>query len=85
MLKSLLVITTCLLLHFAEVSCLKVGFLSDIHLHARYDPLVGVEGLCIKDSNDTTKVSAPMGRYGCDSPTELIETMFKRFNEKFGK
>ena len=31
------------------------------------------------------KDKAPMGRYGCDSPTVLIEQMLTRMNEKYGK
>lgn len=56
---------------------LKVGLLSDLHLHLRYDAEVGTklgdEGDCMWGSGLPAKDKAPMGRYGCDPPTVLIE------------
>ena len=56
---------------------LKVGLLSDLHLHLRYNNLIGPrlnsEGDCMLGSGVPTAEPAPMGRYGCDCPTVLIE------------
>ena len=68
---------------------LKVGHISDLHLLLNYDPLWGPytdhEGDCVVDSGIPTDVKAPMGRYGCDSPSELIETMLDEFIISHGK
>ena len=68
---------------------LDIGVLSDLHLHLRYDPWWGsyddAEGGCMKDDGTLQKLKAPMGRYSCDSPMVLIETMLKEFNRKHGK
>ena len=64
----------CLALQGAHA--LKVGLLSDLHLHLRYDEFVGPklhsEGDCFFGSGVPTREKAPMGRYGCDCPTVLI-------------
>jgi len=66
-----------------------VGLLSDFHLHLRYDPQWGPytdkEGGCMKDSGTFVVEKAPMGRYGCDSPAILIETMLTEFERAHGK
>ena len=58
---------------------LKVGLISDIHLNLHYDASVDTgehgKGDCIRGQGNTTSVHAPMGRYGCDSPTNMIESM----------
>ena len=60
---------------------LKVGLISDLHLHLRYDPRwgphtdTGKEGDCMVDGGVLAEELAPMGRYGCDPPGILIDTM----------
>ncbi len=58
-------------------NALKVGLLSDLHLHLRYDsefgPKLKSEGDCMAGSGMPAMDKAPMGRYGCDSPVVLIE------------
>lgn len=60
-----------------SVEALKVGILSDIHLHLRYDqdfgPRQDKEGDCFSGAGVLTDEKAPMGRYKCDSPTILVE------------
>ena len=78
---------SCLLAQSAM--SLKVGLLSDLHLHLRYDPMFGprlqTEGDCMPNSGTPSKDKATMGRYGCDSPVVLIDQMLHRMVEKFGK
>ena len=69
------------------VEALKVGLLSDLHLHLRYDESIGTtesgQGDCMQGGGIPSLIKAPMGRYGCDSPTILIDHMFTRMAEKF--
>ena len=64
---------------------LKVGVLSDLHLNLRYDRNWGSNvngglGDCWpEDPNDPDVVSAPLGRYSCDPPAELIDVMLDEF------
>ena len=78
-----------LMLAAAGASALKVGHLSDLHLHLKYDPFwgpeIGDEGDCIVGGGTLTDVKAPMGRYGCDAPTILIDTMLDAFIRSHGK
>ena len=68
---------------------LRIGLLSDLHLNMKYDdfmgPRVDAEGDCWATSGTPTDVQAPMGRYGCDPPASLIETMLDAFNDHHGK
>ena len=68
---------------------LKVGLLSDIHMHLKYDSLTGTrideQGDCMEGSGEFTTVRAPMGRYGCDSPAILVEQMLTRLVDRYGK
>ena len=77
------------LLLVASTSALKVGHISDLHLHLKYDPYWGPEpddeGDCVVNGGTLTDEKAPMGRYGCDVPIVLIETMFEEFNRSHGK
>ena len=66
------------------VSSLKVGVITDIHLHLRYNSLVSEDGECIDGWGYPTTINAPMGRYECDCPATLVETMFRRMKEAFG-
>ena len=58
---------------------LKIGLISDLHLHLRYHPQWGPysdkEGGCMLNDGTHEAQPAPMGRYGCDSPHILINTM----------
>lgn len=69
----------------SQAEALKVGLLTDLHLHLRYDPWWGpyndVEGDCMVNGGTLSEVKAPMGRYGCDSPAILISTLLKAMNE----
>jgi len=60
-----------------SAEALKVGILSDIHLHLRYDqdygPRLEKEGDCFQGAGVPSTERAPMGRYKCDSPTILVE------------
>lgn len=73
----------------SDCSALKVGLISDLHLHLRYDPFWGPvpddEGDCIVNGGTKTDVKAPMGRYGCDSPPTLLNAMLDEFNRSHGK
>ena len=64
---------------------LNVGIITDVHLHLRYNPAVSHHDECTEGEGEPTYLFAPMGRYQCDCPSILIETMLKRFKEKFGK
>ena len=67
------------------VSSLKVGLITDVHLHLRYNSLVSEEGECIDGWGYPTTINAPMGRYQCDCPATLVETMFRRMKEARGR
>ena len=73
----------------ASATALKVGHISDLHLHMMYSPYWGPrldhEGDCVVNGGTLTDEKAPMGRYGCDVPLVLIETMFEEFNRSHGK
>ena len=75
------------ILPLSTVDALKIGLLSDLHLHLRYDELIGTResgsGDCMQGGGVPSMIKAPMGRYGCDGPTILIENMFTRMAEKF--
>ena len=77
------------LVGFNAVDALKVGLLSDAHLHLRYDPDVGPrihsEGDCYWGAGEPSHIHAPMGRYGCDPPVILLEQLMNRMHEKYGK
>ena len=60
---------------------LKIGLLSDLHLNWRYDEMTG--GSCMKHESGPAEYRAPMGRYGCDPPLNLINVMMHRLNEVF--
>ena len=70
---------------------LKIGLISDLHLHLRYDQRwgprtdTGEEGDCMVDGGVLAEDLAPMGRYGCDPPSILIETMLEEFIKSHGK
>ena len=69
----------------AAVQAYKVGVISDIHLNLAYNPDIAA-GNCGQSS--TTIIGDPIAefsRYGCDSSANLVETMFTRFLDKFGK
>ena len=65
---------------------LKIGLISDLHLHLRYDPEWGpysaAEGGCMHNDGILLDEKAPMGRYLCDSPEILISTMLKALAEQ---
>lgn len=73
----------------SQTSALKVGLISDLHLNLHYDASIGNDengkGDCIKGSGEPTNEHAPMGRYGCDAPTVLVENMLQAFLKKEGK
>ena len=77
------------LVGFNAVEALKVGLLSDPHLHLRYDADVGPrihgEGDCYWGAGEPSHIHAPMGRYGCDPPVILLEQLMNRMHEKYGK
>ena len=50
-----------------------------------YGPREFKEGDCWVTSGTHTDILAPMGRYGCDPPKILIDTMLDQFNESYGK
>ena len=82
--------TSLLIALGTAASALKIGHISDLHLNLRYDPywgpyMDGREGDCIVDQGIQTDVKAPMGRYGCDPPMILVETMLDAFVEHHGK
>ena len=66
-----------------QVSALKIGLVSDLHLNWQYDEMTLTP--CTDGQGDHTNLRAPMGRYNCDSPEILIETMFHRLIDKFGQ
>ena len=73
-----------------DSSDLKIGVLSDLHLNLRYDEGFGPrtdgnEGDCWAKSGTKTDIKAPMGRYGCDPPQALIDTMLDAFNDHHGE
>ena len=65
---------------------LKVGLISDLHLHLRYDPQWSpyshAEGGCMHNDGVLATEKAPMGRYLCDSPEILISTMLRALKEQ---
>ena len=63
----------------------KVGIITDLHLHLRYNQSAQHLDECTNGAGDKTAIEAPMGRYQCDCPPILIETMLHRFDEHFGK
>lgn len=67
---------------------LRVGLISDLHLHLRYDahwgPYDDHEGGCMKKDGTLEAATAPMGRYGCDSPAILVETMLDELELSHG-
>ena len=48
---------------------LKVGIITDLHTNPQYDPTISTDYDCVAQSGASTDVSAPLGRYGCDSST----------------
>lgn len=66
----------------------KIGLISDIHYNLNYDP-DSSKNYCTSSNLESYRTNvdpvANLGRYGCDSNTDLIKTMLQRFNEKFGK
>ena len=72
-----------------SAEALKVGLISDLHLHLRYDPFWGPytndEGDCMVNGGTQTDIKAPMGRYGCDCPATLLNTMLDEFVRSHGK
>ena len=85
---SIKIITIIGLGYIAAANGLNVGLISDLHLHLRYDPQWGPyedrEGGCMKKMGTEEPLKAPMGRYGCDSPTILIETMLDELKRLHG-
>ena len=63
---------------------LKIGVFTDIHLNTLYDATISSETYCqASDSeNSLAKVVANFGRFGCDPPQLLLETMFKIMKEE---
>lgn len=63
--------------------------ISDLHLNLKYNenygPREDKEGDCWVTSGTLTDIKAPMGRYGCDPPGALIETMLDEFIKSHGK
>jgi hypothetical protein len=72
-----------------DSSSLKIGVLTDLHLNLRYDENYDTvpddEGDCWSSSGTLTDIKAPMGRYGCDPPMTLIDTMLDAFKEYHGE
>jgi hypothetical protein len=64
---------------------LKVGVIADLHTNPDYNPTISVDYDCVKSSEATTAVAAPLCRYGCDSSTALINVMLQHFRDTFGK
>ena len=69
-------------LAISQTNALSIGLLSDLHLNWLYDDLTAPE--CIVGRAEPTEVRAPMGRYDCDPPQVLIETMIDRMIDQFG-
>ena len=62
------------LLVVAVAKNIQVGIISDTHFNTAYNSYSS-ENLCT-GSEVSTELSAPLGRYGCDSPETLIDLMF---------
>jgi hypothetical protein len=58
---------------------LRIGVLSDSHLTKYYEPTAAIAEYCEKWAKSIESTIAPMGRYKCDAPVTLIETMYHRF------
>ena len=69
-------VLAALMSSFAAAKELKIGLISDLHLHLRYNsqwgPYTNAEGGCMEDDGTLETLKAPMGRYGCDAPSILI-------------
>lgn len=63
----------------------KIGVIADLHTNPNYNPNISANYDCVQQSGATTDVAAPLGRYGCDSSTALIDIMLKHFRDTFGK
>ena len=88
--NSTLKLAACALASLMGASdALKMGMISDMHLNLHYDASVAHaetgSGHCVRGHGTPSSIHAPMGRYGCDAPTILIESMLQGFLEKEGK
>ena len=87
--SSLMMAASAMATLFYSGATLKVGLISDMHLNLHYDASLGTDekgkGDCVKGSGVFDPIHAPMGRYGCDSPTVMIENMIQAFLKKEGK
>ena len=68
---------------------LRIGVFSDLHLNLRYDRYFDRRpnrlGDCWPTSGEMSDVSAPLGRYFCDPPMELIDVMLDEFVKAHGE
>ena len=83
-------VTACALASLLGASdALKIGMISDMHINLHYDPSVAIDesgdGHCTRGRGIPSTIHAPMGRYGCDSPAALVESMLQGFLAKEGK
>ena len=67
----------------------KIGLISDLHYNLYYNPDSSQHSCTSSSAADVIDANgdpvANLGRYGCDSNSDLIRTLFQRFNDKFGK
>jgi hypothetical protein len=75
---------------WAAVSGLQVGVLSDTHIKEAYDSMVPAKKFCNPENYKgeanpkNAEEDAPFGRYYCDPPAKLIETMFEHYKKTWG-
>lgn len=63
---------------FAAAKDLTIVSVADFHLNSMYDPDVPSSYFCDKYKGIAeTKINAPLGRFGCDPPEELIRIILK--------
>ncbi len=78
LLKSLVLVA----LLAVSIQAYKIGVLSDIHIDLEYDPSYCKERkhftLMDSSEHDETLPYAPLGRYGCDPPIDLLKTMIHK-------
>ena len=69
----------------ATCASLKVGVISDMHTNLAYDSWASIDDNCFASSAVKEDSQAPIGRFGCDPSTTLVDYMLRRFKEKFGE
>jgi hypothetical protein len=74
---------TAALLTATTYANLKIGVISDSHFNTAYNPYSSAS-MCT-GTEVSEEVVAPLGRYGCDPSSELLDLMYNKFTESFGK